>query len=46
MKTPHHGTTTRILLGLALAAALASAAHADEGALTEAQVRATLEAQG
>lgn len=46
MKTSHHGTTTRILLGLILAAALASAAHADEGALTEAQVRATLEAQG
>lgn len=46
MKTPNHGTTTRILLGLALAAALASTAQADEGALTEAQVKATLEAQG
>jgi hypothetical protein len=45
MKTSHHGTT-RILLGLALAAALSSAAHAGEGALTEAQVKATLEAQG
>jgi hypothetical protein len=45
MKTSHHGTT-RILLGLALAAALTSAAHAGEGALTEAQVKASLEAQG
>jgi hypothetical protein len=45
MKTSHHGTT-RILLGLALAAALSSAAHAGEDALTEAQVKATLEAQG
>jgi hypothetical protein len=45
MKTSHHGTT-RILLGLALAAALTSAAHAGEGALTEAQVKASLKAQG
>lgn len=47
MKTTHHGKTTRLLLGLALAAALSANAHAGEGAaLTEAQVKATLEAQG
>ncbi len=48
MKTMHHGTTTRTLFALALAAALLSAnAHAGDGtALTEAQVKATLEAQG
>lgn len=47
MKTPNHGKTTRILLGLALAAALSSTAQAGEAAaLTEAQVKATLEAQG
>lgn len=48
MKTMHHGTTTRTLFALALAAALLPAnAHAGDGtALTEAQVKATLEAQG
>ncbi|MBX3712095.1 MAG: PepSY domain-containing protein [Lysobacter sp.] len=46
MNASSHGKKTRILLGLALAAALSSAAHAGEGALTEAQVKATLEAQG
>lgn len=48
MKTMHHGTTTRTLFALALAAALLSAnAHAGDGtALTEAQVKAALEAQG
>lgn len=46
MKTSNHGKTTRILPGLVLAIALSSAAYAGEGALTEAQVKATLEAQG
>lgn len=46
MNASSHGKKTRILLGLALAAALSCAAHAGEGALTEAQVKATLEAQG
>lgn len=46
-KTTHRARTTGILLGLALAAALSSTAYATEGtALTEAQVKATLEAQG
>lgn len=43
----HRARTTGILLGLALAAALSSTAYGNEGtALTEAQVKATLEAQG
>jgi uncharacterized membrane protein YkoI len=50
-KTNHaktnHGKTTGLLLGLALAAALSSSAYASEGtALTEAQVKVTLEVQG
>lgn len=47
MTTTYHGKTTPLLLGLALAAALSAAAHVGDGtALTEAQVKATLEAQG
>lgn len=47
MTTTHHGKTTPLLLGLALATALSATAYAGDGtALTEAQVKATLEAQG